>query len=164
MPGDSPARGLEAIPGFRPETERERAVVGDRELREGLAWGRPRRGHPEGTVGSHVADLLDTIDRWGETGARREDLRFLALVHDSMKFRVRDWMPKTVENHHATRARRLAERYISDERRFADMVERILDLDLFVRFVELDGSTEGKNPAPVAWLKEELRRRGAWDG
>jgi len=191
MPGDSPARGLEAIPGFRPETERERAVVGDRELREGLAWGRPRRGHPEGTVGSHVADLLDTIDRWGETGARREDLRFLALVHDSMKFRVRDWMPKTGENHHATRARRLAERYTSDERllatlelhdrpyaiwrklrrtgrfderRFADMVERILDLDLFVRFVELDGSTEGKNPAPVAWLKEELRRRGAWDG
>ena len=36
-------------------------------LQEGLAWGKPRRGHPEGTVGAHVADLLEAIDRWGET-------------------------------------------------------------------------------------------------
>jgi hypothetical protein len=39
------------------------------------------------------------------------------------------------------------------------MLERLPDRDLFVRFVELDGSTEGKNPEPIAWLKEELKRR-----
>jgi hypothetical protein len=174
------------VPGFRPETERERALMRDAELRRGLAWGRPRKGHPEGSVGAHVAELLETIDRWGERGTRREELRFVALVHDALKFRVRGWLPKTGENHHALRARRLAERYTDDERLLATveqhdrpyglwrklrrtgrldepafdrMLQRIPDLDLFVSFVELDGSSEAKDPAPIAWLKEELARR-----
>jgi hypothetical protein len=140
-------------------------------------------------VGAHVADLLETIDRWGETGERRAELRFLALVHDTMKYRVREWLPKVGENHHALRARRFAERYTSDERLLATieqhdrpyalwrrmrrrgrvdeqgldrMLESIPDLDLFVRFVELDGSTEGKRPEPIEWLKAELGARGAW--
>jgi hypothetical protein len=147
---------------------------------EGLAWGKPRRGHPEGPVGAHVADLLATIERWGETGKRREELRFLALVHDAFKNRVQNWRPKTGENHHAMRARRFAERYVDDERLLAtieqhdrpyslwrrfrrtgrldehalsEMLERIPDLDLFLRFVELDGSTEGKNHEPIRWLR-----------
>jgi hypothetical protein len=175
------------VRGFTPETDRERALAADPVLREGLAWGRPRRGHPEGSVGAHVADLLETIDRWGETGTRREELRFLALVHDSLKYTVQNWRPKTGENHHAMRARRFAERYTSDERLLATiehhdrpyaiwrkmrrtgrldeerldrMLEAIPDLALFLRFLELDGSTEGKNPEPVEWLREQLRARG----
>ncbi len=35
-----------------------------------------------------------------------------------------------------------------------EMLERIPDRDLFLRFVELDASTEGKNPAPLEWLRE----------
>jgi hypothetical protein len=171
-----------------PESELERSLIADPELREGLAWGRPRSGHPEGSVGAHVADLLATIDRWGETGQRRSELRFLAIVHDSLKFRVRGWLPKVGENHHAMRARRLAERYTTDERLLATiehhdrpyalwrklrrtgrvdekgldrMLDGIPDLDLFVRFLELDASTEGKRAGPVEWLEEEVRRRGA---
>ncbi len=148
------------------------------------------RGHPEGSVGAHVADLLEAIERWGETGRRREELRFLALVHDSLKYEVRQWRPRTGENHHATRARRFAERYTGDERllatieqhdrpynlwrkarrrgrtdehAFSEMVDRIPDLDLFLRFVELDGSTEGKSHEPIRWLKAELGRRGVFD-
>jgi hypothetical protein len=170
-----------------PETDRERELLADPVLREGLAWGKPRRGHPEGTVGAHVEDLLATIDGWGETGTRREELRFLAMVHDSQKNKVKDWLPRTGENHHATRARRFAERYTDDERLLAtieqhdrpyniwrkaqrkgrqddhalnEMIDRIPDLDLFVRFVELDGSTEGKNHEPLRWLKAELAQRG----
>jgi hypothetical protein len=180
-----------AVPGFTPETELERAVVADPVLQEGLAWGKPRRGHPEGTVGAHVADLLATIERWGETGKRREELRFLALVHDALKHRVQQWRPKTGENHHAMRARRFAERYVDDERllatielhdrpynlwrkerrrgrpdehAFNEMVDRIPDIDLFLRFVELDGSTEGKNHEPLRWLKAELAQRGVFEG
>ena len=59
----------ELVPGFEPENELERTLIADPELQEGLAWGRPRRGHPEGSVGAHVADLLQTVDRWGETGS-----------------------------------------------------------------------------------------------
>ena len=174
------------VPGFRPENELERRLATDERLLEGLGWGKPRKGHPEGTVGAHVADLLRTLEDWGEPEPRRSELRFLALVHDSMKYRVREWLPKVGENHHAMRARRFAERYTSDERLLATieqhdrpyslwrkmrrtgrldergmerMLERIPDRDLFVRFLELDGSTEGKNPQPVGWLKEELGRR-----
>jgi hypothetical protein len=178
------------VPGFVPETELERALAADPDLQEGLAWGKPRRGHPEGTVGAHVADLLETIERWEETGTRREELRFLALVHDSMKYRVQNWRPRTGANHHAARARHFAERYTDDERllatieqhdrpynlwrkarsrgqmdhhAFDQMVDRIPDLELFVRFVELDGSTEGKSHEPIRWLKAELARRGVFE-
>jgi hypothetical protein len=180
-------RGASRVAELRPETNLERALLRDPELQRGLAWGRPRKGHPEGSVGSHVADLFETIDAWGERGHRREELRFLALVHDSLKYRVQHWRPKTGENHHAMRARRFAERYTDDERllgaieqhdrpyglwrklkrtgrlhddAFERMLGHIPDLDLFVRFVELDGSSEGKRPEPVDWLKDELRRRG----
>ena len=174
------------VPGFSPESDLERAVAADPELLEGLRWGKPRRGHPEGTVGAHVADLLSRIDQAAEPAGARAALRFIALVHDSQKHRVRDWQPRSGENHHAMRARRLVEGYTRDEallsaielhdrpyalwrglrrggtldeRRFEDMIRRLPDLGLFVRFVELDGSTEGKSPEPVRWFREELRRR-----
>jgi hypothetical protein len=182
-----PGRIEELVPGFVPETELEAAVTCDPVLLQGLAWGKPRRGHPEGPVGLHVADLLQTIEDWNETGTRRSELRFLALVHDALKYRVQDWLPRARENHHAMRARRFAEAYVADERLLAtielhdrpyaiwrrsrrgsekerravdSLVERLPDRSLFMRFVELDGSSEGKDPAPIAWLHGELRRRG----
>ncbi|HEX7173073.1 MAG TPA: hypothetical protein VF365_10745 [Candidatus Limnocylindria bacterium] len=174
------------IPGFAAETELERAVAADARLLEGLEWGRPRKGHPEGPVGRHVADLIATIDRWGETGPRRADLRFIALVHDGFKHAVSWFRPKTGENHHAMRARRFAEDYTGEERLLATielhdrpyslwkrlrrggrpvdgdldaMFARIPDTAVFMRFVELDGSTSGKRPEPIDWLADELRRR-----
>ena len=182
-PGDGRAAGL--IRGFAPESELERQVTADPALLEGLAWGKPRSGHPEGSVGAHVADLLRRIDEWGEEGDTRAALRLIALVHDSFKYRVRDWLPKTGENHHAMRARRFAERFTSDERllsiielhdrpyaiwrrmrrtgrldegAFAAMMARVPDPALFLRFIELDGSTEGKNPEPIDWLRDRLAR------
>ena len=127
------------------------------------------------------------IDEWGEAGKRRSELRFLALVHDSLKFQVGNERPKSGDNHHAARARAFAETLTGDERllsvieehdrpyaiwrklrrsgrldetTFTSMLARIPDLDLFLRFVELDGSTEGKNPEPVEWFRDELGRRG----
>ncbi len=177
---------LDLVPGFEPASELERVLARDPVLREGLAWGEPRRGHPEGAVGAHVSDLLNIIDAWGETDERRLELRFISLVHDAMKGKVEYGLPRTGENHHAMRARRFAEAYADDERllatielhdrpyaiwrgspkrtrdaneRLAAMSERIPDLDLFLRFVELDGSTEGKNPEPVEWVRSELADR-----
>ena len=174
---------VDLIEGFEAESGLERRLAEDPVLLEGLAWGTPREGHPEGSVGAHVSQLLRTIDDWGETGTRRAELRFLALVHDELKNRVQQWRRRTGENHHAMRARRFAEDYIDDERLLAtielhdrpyqiwkrmrrtgkrqdeqlrEMLERIPDHDLFGRFVELDGSTEDKNPEPIEWLRGEL--------
>jgi hypothetical protein len=176
------------VPCLTPENELEDAVTRDPELLDGLAWGEPRHGHPEGSVAQHVCDLLAVIDERGEQDERRSMLRFVTLVHDSMKYKVRDWLPKTGENHHAMRARRFAERYTEDERllstielhdrpyaiwrrlkrkrhlderAFEDMMARVADPQLFLTFVEIDGSTEGKNPEPIEWFREQLRQRGA---
>lgn len=177
----------EVIPGFEPEGQLERRITADPELLEGLAWGEPRQGHPEGAVGEHVADLLGTLDREEVRGEERAVLRVVAIVHDAFKYRVRDWLPRTGENHHAMRARRFAERYLEDERvlavielhdrpyaiwrkmkrrgkldeaAFGAMIDRIPDPELFLRFIELDGSTEGKRPEPIVWFREELAHRG----
>jgi hypothetical protein len=185
-----PARSLTAaglVPGFVPETETERALAADPVMLEGWAWGAPRRGHPEGSVGQHVADLLSQLERWGETGVRRTELRFISLVHDSLKFAVSPWMLRVGENHHAMRARRFAGAYTNDERLLVTIElhdrpyhlwrtkwifrrserrglevlnRRVQDVGLFVRFVELDGSTEGKNPEPIEWFKQQMVARG----
>jgi hypothetical protein len=175
------------IAGFTPENELEEAVTADPEFLAGLAWGEPREAHPEGAVGIHVAELLDVIERDGETGERREQLRFVALVHDAFKYRVRNWLPRQGRNHHASRARRFAERYTDDERllatielhdrpyhlwkgmkkrgsldsaKFEDMLRSVPDHDLFQRFIEVDGAGEAKNPEPLRWLRDELEKRG----
>jgi hypothetical protein len=175
------------LPGFTPENELEERVTTDPELLDGLAWGEPRVGHPEGSVAAHVEDLLEELDTWDEAPERRSQLRFIALVHDAFKDDVIDRLPKMGRNHHADRARRFAEKYTDDvdvlctiqhhdrpyalwrkmrrkgeldERGFERMLADITDLALFVRFVELDGSTEGKTPDPILWLRAELQRRG----
>jgi hypothetical protein len=175
------------VPGFHPESELERELASDPQLLEGWAWGKPRSGHPEGAVGEHVADLLRTLEGRHEPEPRRSELRFMALVHDALKNKVQQWRPRSGENHHATRARRLAERYTGDERVLAaielhdrpyaiwrrfkrsgrsqqkaldEMLERIPDPGLFMSFVELDGSPEGKDPEPIEWFRDELAKRG----
>jgi hypothetical protein len=185
--GAAAGRAGDLVPGFRPETELEETLARQPELLAGLAWGKPRKAHPEGAVGVHVADLLREIDARGEDGERRALLRAVALVHDSFKYKVREWLPRSGANHHAMRARRFAERFTGDERvlatielhdrpyalwrrmrrkgrldevAFAEMMRQVPDADLFLAFVELDGSTDGKSGAPVAWFSDELRRRG----
>ena len=175
------------LPSFAAENELEARVTSDPALLEGLAWGEPREGHPEGSIAAHVNDLLGMLDEWDEPAERRRALRFITLVHDSFKGNVIEKLPKMGRNHHADRARRFAEGYTGDdailltiqhhdrpyalwrkmrrkskldERGFQKMVADLPDLELFVRFVELDGSTEGKNREPIRWLRSELARRG----
>ena len=176
----------ELIPGFTPESPLEAELVADADLQRGLRWGRPRKAHPEGRIGNHVADLLEEIDRAGESGERRSLLRVVALLHDSFKGDVKRWLPRTGENHHATRARRFAERYSDDERVLAtielhdrpyniwrkmkrkgrldedaldDVLGSVPDHDLFLRFIEIDGSSEAKDEEPIRWLRAEMARR-----
>ncbi len=175
----------DVVPGFTPEGALETAVARNPELVAGLSWGKPRKAHPEGAVANHVADLLRGIDHCGESGERRTLLRFAALVHDSFKTKVIKWLPRTGENHHAMRARRFAERFTDDERLLAtielhdrpyaiwrkmrrrghrvdeaalqDLLTRVPDPGLFLRFIEIDGASEAKDPEPIRWFREQLR-------
>jgi hypothetical protein len=180
-------RASELVEGFEPENELEAAVASDPDLLEGLAWGKPRKSHPEGSIGNHVADLLRTVDAGGDPPERRAQLRFVALIHDSFKRDVKAFLPKSGENHHAMRARRFAERYSGDERLLAtielhdrpysiwkkmkrkgrldeealdDVFERVPDRQLFLRFIEVDGSSEAKDQEPIRWLRAQMQKRG----
>jgi hypothetical protein len=182
-----PAAVAELMPGFVAENELEQRVLWQPDLLAGLAWGEPRAGHPEGAVANHVSDLLATLDGWGEPPERRSALRFIAIVHDGFKYEVRERLPKIGRNHHADRARRFAEEFTDDaailetiqhhdrpysiwrklkrkekidERQLNSMLDDIPDPDLFVRFVELDGSSDGKHPEPIHWFRAELEKRG----
>jgi hypothetical protein len=163
-----------------PTTALEHRLLDDPQLREGLAWGSPRRGHPEGAVGEHVAAMLAEIADDDPLG---HDLRILALVHDSFKPAVRPGERWSPENDHAVLARRFAERFTCDERLLAvlelhdepywiwrnagapagglsALLGRIPDIELFTRFVELDASSEGKDLSFLWWFRRELAAAG----
>jgi hypothetical protein len=177
---DRPALSIkELVPGFERESDLERTIVGERALLEGLAWGRPRFGHPEARVGLHVAAILARI---GDYPKLRADLRFIALVHDSFKRAVRPAEPWSRDNDHATLARRFAERFTNDERVLCaielhdelfwiwhnggddiePVLQRVPDVELYFRFVELDATTEGKDPSLLWWVRHAIARSGRW--
>jgi hypothetical protein len=158
------------------ENELERRILAEPRLRAGLAWGAPRWGHPEGSVGEHVGHLLDRIH---PQEPHRDDLRFVAIVHDAFKAAVREDEPWSADNDHAILARRFAERFTGDERLLttielhdepywawrhdgylAAVLARVPDLELFARFVELDASTEGKDLSFLWWFRRQLALEG----
>jgi len=158
-----------------PENDLEQAVLAAPEIQRGLAWGAPRWGHPEGSVGEHVAHLLGRIH--GDERCRSE-LRLIAIVHDSFKAAVRKDEPWTADNDHAVLARRFAERFTDDARLLTTIelhdepywvwrhdcnldpvLARVPDMELFARFVEIDASTEGKDLSFLWWFRRELHKR-----
>jgi hypothetical protein len=163
-----------------PETELERELVADSRLVAGLEWGAPRAGHPEGRVADHVAAMLAAIE---PDDPLRGDLRLLAILHDSFKAEVRPDAPWSPDNDHATLARRYAERHTDDERILITLelhdepywiwreveapeqalrrvLDRVPDIELFARFVELDAANEGKDLTFLWWFRRELAVAG----
>lgn len=96
------------------ETPTELAIVSDPEWIEGVAYGEPRPGHPEGTVERHIVEVLANVDREARDADDRARLRLITLVHDTFKNRVDHRRPKVGMNQHGRIARRFAERYIDD--------------------------------------------------
>jgi hypothetical protein len=169
----------ELVPGFSPETELESAVASDPNIQRGWAFQVGGTGHPERNVGAHVAAILRNI---GPDDELRSPLRFIALVHDSMKWAVDRNRPWSPDNDHAVLARRAAERHTADPT-LLDTIElhdeaywiftekrsdvaaleglfgRLPDVELYVRFVELDATNEGKDPTFLLWLRNEAGTR-----
>jgi hypothetical protein len=175
---------------FTLETELEKRIAADPEWQKGVVWGKPRSGHMEGPIMYHIADVLRNIDRQCPAEKERSDLRLIALVHDTFKYRVDESRPKIGTNHHAYLARKFAERYIHDpallniielhdeaynswrlgaykgkwkhaEERVEHLLERLsASLPLYLHFFYADSATESKNPAPVAWFNQFLLSKG----
>jgi hypothetical protein len=164
------------VPGFAAQNEVEWAIACDPDVRRGWGFAVDGPGHPERLVGAHVAAILHNIAPDDELSPA---LRFIALVHDSMKWAVRRDRAWSPDNDHAVLARRVAERHTSDPRLLQTtelhdeaywnfrnsepldaLLARLPDTELYLRFVELDSTTEGKEPTFLVWLRNELGLRG----
>lgn len=95
---------------IKPENDQEKAIVADPDFIVGTAYGRPRRGHPEGEVIYHIKEVLANVDKYSNEYNRKQ-LRLIAIIHDTFKYKVDRTKPKIGENHHAMIARRFAEKY-----------------------------------------------------
>ncbi|QBD79235.1 HD domain-containing protein [Ktedonosporobacter rubrisoli] len=175
---------------FSLETALEKTIAADPEWQKGVVWGKPRAGHLEGAIKFHIADVLANLDQQCLTAEERRDLRLIALIHDTFKYRVDESKPKMGTNHHAYIARKFAERYIHNpmlleliqlhdeaynswrlgafkdrwdlaEERIDNLLEQIGSaLPLYVHFFLADSATSSKNPAPVLWFEHLLERKG----
>jgi hypothetical protein len=100
---------------FTPEIDLERAICSDPSWEEGVEWGEPRPGHPEGAVKHHVVEVLANVDKYSTYPQQRARLRVIALTHDTFKHLVDFSKPRTGGNHHGMIARRFTERYVTDD-------------------------------------------------
>jgi hypothetical protein len=169
--------------GIRTENELERWIVSAPRWQTGVEWGKPRPGHPEGTVGAHVRDVLANVDRLGLGPEERRRLRLVALVHDTFKHEVDPGRPRTGDNHHAAIARRFLARYTDDsaalditelhdeaynawqiagrdgdparaEARARRLIARLgTRLPLYLAFYRADNATGDKRREPLEWFE-----------
>lgn len=128
--------------------------------------------------------MLRNVDEFYGERPMREQLRLIALIHDTFKYQVDLDRPRAGENHHAMLARRFAERYISNEavldvielhdeaynawqkgnregkwgrarERAAALVGRLGDnLLLYLAFYHCDNATAGKDQHCLQWFRE----------
>jgi hypothetical protein len=96
---------------IKPKNGREIAICEDPEFEQGALYGKPRRGHPEGQVIYHIKEVLDNIEKFYGDDEDKDDLRIIAILHDSFKHKVDRNQPKVGENHHGRIAERFAEKY-----------------------------------------------------
>ena len=121
---NSPAtRSIDAVKLLQPETELEFFLLQQPEFQEGLFWGEPRFGHPEGQVVFHIEEILRNIDRIAPRFPQfREKLRIIAFVHDTFKYCEDKSLPRDWTKHHGTLARNFFSQF-SNEADLLDIIE-----------------------------------------
>ena len=170
-----------------PESDLEKKLIHHPEFIQGLQWGTPRYGHPEGKVVYHIAEVFSNIDKLNTTPHIRQQLRLITLVHDTFKFKEDRSTPRDWSRHHAVLARQFAENFISDPQvlniielhdeayyswrlehlfqqtqegrnRMQDLLFKVKDyLQLYYLFFKCDTQTGDKNQKPVKWFEQTVK-------
>lgn len=96
---------------LQPENDLEVDLITREEFITGLMWGMPRYGHPEGKVAFHIPEVYLNIDSLQINDQEREELRLIALVHDTFKYKEDRGIPRDWTRHHGV----IASRYIEKE-------------------------------------------------
>lgn len=149
-----------------------------------LEWGKPRPGHPEGTVKAHIAELEENLRRLAVSDEREHSkLLLLIHVHDSFKKDSKKGVAINDPQSHAS----LAQKFLSDFCRDQDLLNmvgyhdepyalyrqeaqkgnfnrsrldalksKIGDWTLFLKFLLIDGHTPGKCVEPLLWCERNI--------
>lgn len=172
---------------LEPENELEKRLLEHPAFMEGLFWGKPRRGHPEGEVYKHVREVLNNIDQLDLTKREREKLRLIAYVHDTFKYIEDKSQPRDWSKHHAVHARRFLSDFVQDkdvldiiewhdevfhcwnwvfickeieigEKKLQDLINRLNgNLKLYYLFFKCDTLTGNKILSPLWWFEEKIK-------
>ena len=163
-------------------------IIADPRYQKNIEYGEPRSGHPEGKVKYHIADLEKNLEKLVSFGISAEEfwkLKFLIHAHDTFKAESIPDSAIVDPDSHASLAKKFASEFIDDEDllnmiqfhdvnfslwkqfaatgaydrgRFENLLGTIQDWDLFLMFVIIDGSTEGKDPEKLRWFLREVRK------
>jgi hypothetical protein len=155
---------------------------------DNLDWGEPRHGHPEGTVRAHIAELEGNLEKLSLELSEESywKLKVLIHTHDTFKKEAERGVAITHPRSHASLARAFLAEFCDDEdlltivqyhdepyalwrqvkqkgrcdqQRLEQLVHRIADWDLFLRFCVIDGCTTGKSRAPLRWFLAQAAER-----
>lgn len=139
---------------LQPETDLERRLMLQPTMLEGLQWGEPRYGHPEGKVVYHVADIFENMRRLLpplSTEVYRQ-MRLITLLHDTFKYQESKQFPRDWSQHHGILARRFAENFI-DDKAVLDVIELHDEAYYCWRLAVLDDEIDQAN-ARFQWLQK----------
>lgn len=101
---------------IKPESLLERQILQDSDWQEGAFWGEPRPGHPEGKIIYHIHEVLDNVELATNNPIVRQQLRLIAIIHDTFKHLEEQARPRTDwSKHHSIFALNFAKKYISDK-------------------------------------------------
>lgn len=171
---------------LKPETPLESLLISTPEFQQGLNWGLPRFGHPEGKVGFHVREVLDNIQQLNVDTKTYRRLRTMAIAHDTFKYN--EFKSGKRLRHHGLLARDFLENYVQDEavldvielhdeafyiwrmlnlenrsseaqQRLDKLLSRIEEnLQLYYLFYKCDTQTGDKIQAPLFWFKQLIEK------
>lgn len=163
-------------------------IKADTRYQRNIEYGEPRSGHPEGKVKFHIADLEANLENLRERGIGEQDywkLKFMIHIHDSFKAEAEKNSPTLHPRNHASLAREYASQFTEDtdllnmiqyhdenyklwkeysktgsynEDRFQDLLALIVNWDLFLLFMIIDGCTRGKDYSKLGWFIGEVKK------
>lgn len=171
---------------LKPEREMECLFFHENEYLNGLNWGVPRFGHPEGKVVYHIREVLDNIDLLDVDDYTRQQLRTVTFVHDSFKHLEHRGTPRDWSKHHSALAADFLSSYVNDDalveitrlhdeafhawrsvevyneknigyKRLDNLLSALGDsLQLFYLFFKCDTQTGDKIQTPVQWFENKI--------
>jgi len=162
-------------------------IRADDRYQRNLDWGKPRAGHPEGSIRQHIHDLEQNLDRLRSklTDDETAKLRILIHVHDTLKGEAREGVAITDSQSYASLAKKFLSDFCTDpvlltimqyhdepyalwkkhlagrdpHERLERLITTITDWDLFLAFLIVDGCTAGKSREPLLWFFQQIRER-----